>query len=41
VIPPQRSGLLGADAGQQAQHHISVQARALSRDQQRLRLDPA
>jgi hypothetical protein len=38
MVPAQRAGLLGADADQQAQHDIRVQARTLRRGQQRLRL---
>jgi len=38
VIPPQRAGLLGADADLQAQYYVRVQARTLGRDQQGFRL---
>ena len=38
VIPPQGPGLFSADAGQQAQRHVGVHARALGGGQQGLRL---
>ena len=38
VSPPQGPGLLGANASQQAQRHVSVHARALGDGQQCLRL---
>jgi hypothetical protein len=38
VVPPEGTRLLGANADQQAQHHVRVQARTVRRGQQDLRL---